>query len=86
MVCRFYPPVMASGRYANTNKSLLLVTLMILMTQVGYLENLNPWISGEEALDSNDAVAQSSAGTSVMYGNNTIWSPPGIQELSLIHI
>ena len=83
MVCRFYPPVMASGRYANTKKSLLLVTLMILMTQVGYLENLNPWISGEEALDSNDAVAQSSAGTSVMYGNNTIWSPPGIQEWAI---
>ena len=49
---------MASGRYANTNKSLLLVTLMILMTQVGYLENLNPWISGEETLDTTDGVLE----------------------------
>ncbi|MGB1633214.1 MAG: hypothetical protein ACPHEN_07525, partial [Candidatus Poseidoniaceae archaeon] len=76
---------MASGRYANTNKSLLLVTLMILMTQVGYLENLNPWISGEEALDSNNEVAQSSAGTSVMYGNNTQWAPQGPMSTNSIY-
>ena len=75
---------MASGRYANTKKSLLLVTLMILMTQVGYLENLNPWINGEEALDSNDVVAQTSAGTSVMYGNNTQWAPQGPMSTSSI--
>jgi hypothetical protein len=47
---------MASGRYQNTKKSLLLVTLMILMTQVGYLENLNPWINGEESLDDAETV------------------------------
>ena len=58
MVSRFYPPVMASARYANTKKSLLLVTLMILMTQVGYLENLNPWINGEETLDTTDDVME----------------------------
>ena len=76
---------MASGRYANTKKSLLLVTLMIRMTQVGYLENLNPWISGEEALDSNNEVAQSSAGTSVMYGNNTQWTPQGPMSTNSIN-
>ncbi|MED5496623.1 MAG: hypothetical protein VX872_03575, partial [Candidatus Thermoplasmatota archaeon] len=49
---------MASGRYANTKKSLLLVTLMILMTQVGYLENINPWTNGEETLDETDDVME----------------------------
>ena len=49
---------MASERYANTKKSLLLVTLMILMTQVGYLENINPWTNGEETLDETDDVME----------------------------
>ena len=52
---------MASARYANTKKSLLLVTLMILMTQVGYLENLNPWTSGEETLDQSSNMPDESA-------------------------
>ncbi|MEC7484536.1 MAG: hypothetical protein VX998_07090, partial [Candidatus Thermoplasmatota archaeon] len=65
---------MASGRYANTKKSLLLVTLMILMTQVGYLENLNPWTNGGETLDDAEPVVAHSPSTSVMYGNNTIWA------------
>ena len=31
---------------------------MILMTQVGYLENLNPWINGEQTLDETDDVIE----------------------------
>ncbi len=64
---------MASGRYANTKKSLLLVTLMILMTQVGYLENLNPWTNGGETLEDAEPVVAYSPATSVMYGNNSMW-------------
>ncbi|MED5291147.1 MAG: hypothetical protein VX778_02855 [Candidatus Thermoplasmatota archaeon] len=62
---------MASARYANTNKSLLLITLMILMTQVGYLENLNPWTNGEETLDETDDVMET-GGSSFVYANNKI--------------
>ncbi|MGB1914301.1 MAG: hypothetical protein ACPHO1_08030, partial [Candidatus Poseidoniaceae archaeon] len=58
---------MASGRYQNTKKSLLLVTLMILMTQVGYLENLNPWINGEESLDDAETVLQTGGQGSANY-------------------
>ena len=65
---------MASGRYANTKKSLLLVTLMILMTQVGYLENLNQWTNGGETLDDAEPVVAHSPSTSVMYGNNSMWT------------
>ena len=50
---------MARGGNSNTHKSLLLISLMILMTQVGYLDNLNPWTTGEETLDETDDVMDS---------------------------
>ena len=62
---------MASERYANTKKSLLLVTLMILMTQVGYLENLNPWTNGEQTLDETDDVMET-GGSSFVYANDKV--------------
>ena len=62
---------MASERYANTKKSLLLVTLMILMTQVGYLENLNPWINGGETFDQTTEVMETGGSSS----NNTSLTP-----------
>ena len=71
---------MASARYANMNKSLLLITLMILMTQVGYLENLNTWENGEESLSENIEVLETSASTSIVYGNNSQWAPSGSLE------
>ena len=62
---------MTSERYANTKKSLLLVTLMILMTQVGYLENLNPWINGGETFDQTTEVMETGGSSS----NNTSLTP-----------
>ena len=44
------------------------------MTQVGYLENLNPWTNGGEALEDAEPVVAHSPSTSVMYGNNSMWT------------
>ncbi|MGB1954897.1 MAG: hypothetical protein ACPHUK_04780, partial [Candidatus Poseidoniaceae archaeon] len=68
---------MASARSTNLNKSILLVILMITMSQVGYLESMNAWKNGEETLDDAEPIAQSSPATSVMYGNNSTWTPQG---------
>ena len=38
-------------------KTVFLSVIMILMTQVGYLDLMNAWSGDEETLDSNDAVA-----------------------------
>ena len=76
---------MASARSANLNKSILLVILMITMTQVGYLDSMNSLTSGEETLDSNEVISQTSAGTSVMYGNNSTWTPQGPMLTSGYH-
>ena len=79
------PIVMASARSANLNKSILLVILMITMTQVGYLDSMNPWTNGEETLDSDEVISQTSAATSVMYGNNSTWTPRGPMLTSGYH-
>ena len=76
---------MASARSANLNKSILLVILMITMTQVGYLDSMNPWTNGEETLDSDEVISQTSAATSVMYGNNSTWTPRGPMLTSGYH-
>ena len=76
---------MASVRPANLNKAIILVILMITMTQVGYLDSMNSWTSDEETLDSNDIVSKTSAGTSVMYGNNSTWTPRGPMLTSGYH-
>ena len=55
---------MVSARSANLNKAIVLVILMITMTQVGYLDNLNPWTNGEETLDeSNDVLETGGSGS-----------------------
>ena len=81
---------MASARYANTNKSLLLVTLMILMTQVGYLENINPWTNGEETLDqasnmpdeSAASLSSSSSNVNIHHGHQL--SAKGLHSCSIL--
>ena len=50
------------------------------MTQVGYLENLNTWENGEESLSENIEVLETSASTSIVYGNNSQWAPSGSLE------
>ena len=70
---------MPSIRHANFNRAVVLSLLMMMMTQVGYLESMNPWTNGEETLDSNEVISHTSAATSVMYGNNSLWAPDGSQ-------
>ena len=72
---------MASTDSANLNKAILLVIIMITMTQVGYLDSMNSLTNGEETLDETDDVMETggpgSTGTSVVYGNNSWWTPHG---------
>ncbi|MBL6885216.1 MAG: hypothetical protein ISR21_05920, partial [Candidatus Poseidoniaceae archaeon] len=76
---------MPSIRHANFNRAVVLSLLMMMMTQVGYLESINPWTNGEETLDSNEVISHTSAATSVMYGNNSTWTPRGPMLTSGYH-
>ena len=64
---------MSSGRLAEVRTPLILAILMVLMTQVGYLDLMNTWSGDEETLDSSAPIAQSSPANSVVYGNNSMW-------------
>ena len=56
---------MGSVRHANFNRAVVLTLLMMMMTQVGYLESMNPWTNGEETLDqSTDVLETGGAGAS----------------------
>ena len=66
--------VMSSERFAEVRTPLILSILMVLMTQVGYLDLMNAWSGDEEALDDADPVVAYSPSTSVMYGNNSMWT------------
>ena len=65
---------MSSGRFAEVRTPLILSILMVLMTQVGYLDLMNAWSGDEETLDDAEPVVAYSPSTSVMYGNNTVWT------------
>ena len=65
---------MSSGRFAEVRTPLMLSILMVLMTQVGYLDLMNAWSGDEETLDDAEPVVAYSPSTSVMYGNNTVWT------------
>ena len=65
---------MSSGRLAEVRTPLILSILMVLMTQVGYLDLMNTRSGEEETLDDAEPVVAHSPATSVMYGNNTIWA------------
>ena len=65
---------MSSGRFAQVRTPLILSILMVLMTQVGYLDLMNNLPGDQDALDNTEPIAQSSPATSVVYGNNTIWA------------
>ncbi|MFZ9047787.1 MAG: hypothetical protein ACO20Y_03225, partial [Poseidonia sp.] len=49
---------MASGRFSEVRTPLILSILMVLMTQVGYLDTMNPWNNGEEPLDETNDVLE----------------------------
>ena len=65
---------MSSGRFAEVRTPLVLSILMVLMTQVGYLDLMNAWSGDEETLDDAEPVVAYSPSTSVMYGNNSMWT------------
>ena len=62
---------MSSVRHANFNRALVLSLLMMMMTQVGYLESINPWTNSEETLDEANVVLESS-GSSFAYSNDKL--------------
>ena len=64
---------MPGARHANFNRALVLSLLMMMMTQVGYLESMNPWTSDEETLDeTNDVLETGGSGSSFAYANNKV--------------
>ena len=62
---------MSSARHANFNRAVVLSLLMVMMTQVGYLESMNPWTSGEETLDETNDVLET-GGSTFAYANNKL--------------
>ena len=64
---------MSSERHGKMRTSLLLTVLMVLMTQVGYLDVLNTWSGDEESLDDTTDVLQTGgSGSSFAYANNKV--------------
>ena len=62
---------MSSGRFAEVRTPLILSILMVLMTQVGYLDLMNAWSGGEETLDETNDVLET-GGSSFAYANNKV--------------
>ncbi|MCH1528455.1 MAG: hypothetical protein L7S46_01865, partial [Candidatus Poseidoniaceae archaeon] len=62
---------MSGARHANFNRALVLSLLMMMMTQVGYLESMNPWTNSEETLDESNDVLET-GGSSFAYANNKV--------------
>ncbi|MGB2285915.1 MAG: hypothetical protein ACPH8S_03530, partial [Poseidonia sp.] len=62
---------MPSARHANFNRAIVLSLLMMMMTQVGYLESMNPWTNGEETLDESNDVLET-GGSSFAYANDKL--------------
>ena len=71
---------MSSGRFAEVRTPLILSILMVLMTQVGYLDLMNTWSGDEETLEERINVLETSASTSIVLGNNSQWAPSGSLE------
>ncbi|MEJ6563092.1 MAG: hypothetical protein QNL85_05235, partial [Euryarchaeota archaeon] len=56
---------MSSARHANFNRAIVLSLLMMMMTQVGYLESMNAWTNDDETLDeSTDVLETGGSGAS----------------------
>ena len=55
---------MFSERHGKMRTSLLLTVLMLLMTQVGYLDVLNTWSEGDHTLDATSTAFESSSASS----------------------
>ena len=62
---------MSSVRHPNFNRALVLSLLMMMMTQVGYLESMNPWTNGEETLDETNDVLETGGSGGATQSNFT---------------
>jgi len=64
---------MSSGRFAEVRTPLILSILMVLMTQVGYLDLMNTWSGDEETLDeTTDVLETGGSGSAFAYANNKV--------------
>ena len=64
---------MSSGRLAEVRTPLILSILMVLMTQVGYLDLMNAWSGDVETLDETNAVLETGgSGSASVYANNKL--------------
>ena len=64
---------MSSGRLAEVRTPLILSILMVLMTQVGYLDLMNAWSGDVETLDeTNDVLETRFPGSASVYDNNKL--------------
>ncbi|MDG1559281.1 MAG: RCC1 domain-containing protein, partial [Candidatus Poseidoniaceae archaeon] len=63
--------LMSGARHPNFNRALVLSLLMMMMTQVGYLDSMNSLTNGEETLDETNDVLET-GGSSFAYANNKV--------------
>ena len=64
---------MAGARFSEVRTPIVLSILMILMTQVGYLDVLNTWSEGDRTLDeTNDVLETGGSGSSFAYSNDKV--------------
>ena len=61
-----------SVSHGNTLKSTFLIIIMIIMTQVGYLDLINNQQTSNDSLSEETPVFETAQGTSIAYGNNTM--------------
>ena len=74
---------MSSGRFAEVRTPLILSILMVLMTQVGYLDLMNAWSGDEETLDDADPVVAYSPSTSVWLSSSYLELTPSVEGADL---
>ena len=81
-MCLITPNAHMNGSvsHGKTVKSAFLIIIMIIMTQVGYLDLINSPKTGNDSLSEETPVFETAQGTSIIYGNNTQWAPSGTLE------
>ena len=62
---------MSGARHPNFNRALVLSLLMVMMTQVGYLDSMNSLTNCEETLDESNDVLETGGSGSATQSNFT---------------
>uniref|UniRef100_UPI003F6A4217 RCC1 domain-containing protein n=1 Tax=Poseidonia sp. TaxID=2666344 RepID=UPI003F6A4217 len=63
---------MSGARHPNFNRALVLSLLMMMMTQVGYLDSMNSLTNSEETLNETNDVLETGGSSSFAYANNMV--------------